>query len=235
MTQGSSKLKLTAAVAVVLTATTIHADANQTRIGFETVNGIKPFYREAGDPESPSIVMLHGFPSSSHQYRNLIRSLSDAYHVVAPDYPGFGSSDAPSPDSFSNTYDAHADHVDTFIEQRGITEYALVLQDYGAPVGFRVAVEHPERVTALLVQNGNAYVEGVSTTATETLQALWGNRTPEVDAQIAARLFSVEALQWQYTHGTRDPGSINPDNWNLDFLNFQRPGTKANMLALLYD
>ena len=212
-----------------------YADTTATSYGFEEVDGVDIFYREAGDPADPTIVMLHGFPSSSHQYRNLLRDLSADYHVIAPDYPGFGASEFPSPDEFDYTFDTLADYMDTFIEQRGITEYALVLHDYGAPVGFRIALEHPERVTALLVQNGNAYIEGVSPAASEPLQALWENRTPEVDAQVAANLFNVDALQWQYTHGTRNPAGILPDNWLLDLERVSRPGQYQAQLDLLTD
>ncbi|MEP2784727.1 MAG: alpha/beta hydrolase [Pseudoruegeria sp.] len=224
-----------AAIALTMTVSATIAQTSQTNFGYEDVNGIKIFYREAGDPINPSIVMLHGFPSSSHQYRNLIRDLSESYYVIAPDYPGFGSSDAPSADSFTYTFDSLADHIDTFIEQRGIDEYALVMHDYGAPVGFRIALEHPERANALLIQNGNAYMEGVNPAAAEPLQALWENRTPEVDAQVAANLFNVGALQWQYTHGTRNPEGILPDNWLMDFERVERDGQHKIQLDLLTD
>ena len=223
------------AIAFALTAAAASADTTQTRFGYETVNGISTFYREAGDPANPVIVMLHGFPSSSHQYRNLIRDLSDTYYVIAPDYPGFGSSDVPSPDSFIYTFDALADHIDTFIEQRDLTKYALVMHDYGAPVGFRIAVEHPERVSALLVQNGNAYTEGLSPIVSESLQTLGLNRPPEVEAQTVANLFTVGALQWQYTHGTRNPEGILPDNWLMDFERVERDGVATIQLDLLAD
>ncbi|WP_299598214.1 alpha/beta hydrolase [uncultured Tateyamaria sp.] len=222
-----------AALAFTMMITAGSAHAAPTSYGYENVEGIKIFYREAGDPSKPSIVMLHGFPSSSHQYRDLITDLSDDYHVIAPDYPGFGSSDFPTPDTFTYTFDNLADVMDTFIEQRGIEEYSLVMHDYGAPVGFRIALEHPERVSALLVQNGNAYIEGVSQAATEPLQALWENRTDEADAMVAANLFTVEALQWQYTHGTRNPESILPDNWLMDYERVQRPGQYKVQLDLL--
>ena len=223
------------AIALALTATAASADTTQTRYGYEAVNGINTFYREAGDPSSPAIVLLHGFPSSSHQYRNLIRDLGETYYVIAPDYPGFGSSDVPSPDSFNYTFDALADHIDTFIEQRGLMEYALVMHDYGAPVGFRIAVEHPERVSALLVQNGNAYTEGLSPIVSESLQTLGLNRSPEVEAQTVASLFTVGALQWQYTHGTRNPEGILPDNWLMDFERVERDGMATIQLDLLAD
>ncbi|WP_306141804.1 alpha/beta fold hydrolase [Roseibium sp. MMSF_3412] len=207
----------------------------ETRYGYETIDDLKIFFREAGDRSNPTIVMFHGFPSSSHQYRNLIEDLSEDYYVIAPDYPGFGASDFPAPEEFDYTFDNLADVVDTFLEQRGLTEYALVLHDYGAPVGFRIATEHPERVTALLVQNGNAYVEGVSADASGMLEALWQNRTPELEQNIIANAFSASALQWQYIHGTRNPDAINPDNWLLDIERMQRPGQHEMHLNLFED
>lgn len=225
----------TVALAFALSPQQAHADTTATRYGYEDVEGVNLFYREAGNPSNPAIVMLHGFPSSSHQYRNLIRDLSKTYYVFAPDYPGFGSSAFPPPDSFDYTFDNLAHHIDTLLEQRGISEYALVMHDYGAPVGFRVALEHPERVTALLIQNGNAYLEGVSSDASGPLQALWENRTPEVDAQVAASMFNPQAMQWQYTHGTRNPDGILPDNWLLDLERLQQPGQIEMHLNLLTD
>lgn len=234
-TKASMLLVSAAALFVAIAPQQAQANETMTRYGFEDVDGVNLFFREAGDVANPAIVMLHGFPSSSHQYRNLIRDLSNDYYVIAPDYPGFGSSEFPSPDSFEYTFDNLADHIDTFLEQREIAEYALVMHDYGAPVGFRIALEHPERVTALLIQNGNAYLEGVSQEASGPLQALWENRTPEVDAQVAANLFNPQTLQWQYTHGTRDPDGILPDNWLLDIERLQQPGQIEMHLDLLTD
>lgn len=231
--QKLSTVLVGAAIALSIAIAPGHLEAAPTSYGYETVDGVKIFYREAGDPSKPSIVMLHGFPSSSHQYRDLIRDLSDDYYVIAPDYPGFGSSDAPSAEEFTYTFDNVAQYMGSFIEQRGIDEYALVIHDYGAPIGFRIAVEQPERVTALLVQNGNAYIEGVSPASSEPLKALSENRTPELDAQFVTELFTVEALKWQYTHGTRNPDGILPDNWLMDFERVQRPGLSTIQLDLL--
>lgn len=179
--------------------------------------------------------MLHGFPSSSHQYRNLIRDLSESYYVIALDYLGFGSRDAPSSDSFAYTFDNIADHIDTFIEQSGIEKYTLVINDCGASVGFRIAFEHPDRITALPIQNGNAYVEDVSPNASEPLQELWESRMAEVDAQVVGNLINVGALQWQHTHGTRDPDGILPDNWLKDFERVERENQHTVQLDLLAD
>ena len=224
-----------ALLAHCLTAIPVFAETAPIRYDFETVDGTRIFYREAGDPANPAIVMLHGFPSSSHQYRDLINDLKDTYYVIAPDYPGFGASDFPTPDSFDYTFDNLADHMDALLEQRGVETYALVLHDYGAPVGFRIAVEHPERVTALLVQNGNAYDEGINPETSAPLKALWHNRTSALEAQFAANAFNPGALQWQYTHGTRDPEAILPDNWLLDIERMQRPGQEQMHLDLFYD
>lgn len=224
-----------ASMALSLTTIPTHAETNGMRYGFEAVKGTNIFYREAGDPANPAIVMLHGFPSSSHQYRDLIRDLSDRHYVVAPDYPGFGASDFPTPNTFDYTFDSLADHIDTLLEQRGISEYALVLHDYGAPVGFRIAIAHPDRITALLIQNGNAYEDGINPETSAPLKALWNNRTPELEAQFAASAFNPGALQWQYTHGTRDPNAILPDNWLLDIERMQRPGQAKMHLDLFVD
>lgn len=211
------------------------AATNSMSYGYEVVDGHKVFYREAGDTSNPTIVMLHGFPSSSHQYRNLLRDLSDAYHVIAPDYPGFGASDFPGRDEFDYTFDNLADTIDAFLEQRGLVKYSLVLHDYGAPVGFRIATKHPERVSALLVQNGNAYEEGIDPDTSAPLRQLWENRTPEVEEQFAANAFNPTALAWQYTHGTRNVDAILPDNWLLDIERMQRPGQHDMHLDLFHD
>ncbi|MBY5931485.1 alpha/beta hydrolase [Tateyamaria omphalii] len=213
-----------------------HAAAAETRYGYENVDGHDIFYREAGDPSDPTIVLLHGFPSSSHQYRDLIETLSDEFHLIAPDYPGFGASDFPSADAYSYSFDNFANTIDGFLEQRGQNEYALFIQDYGAPVGMRIATEHPERVQALIVQNGNVYEEGLNPDTWAPIMALWeGGRNAEIEAQIAAQVFSLEGLKWQYTHGTRNPEAILPDNWLLDHQLINREGQHDIQLGLFYD
>ncbi|WP_415400862.1 alpha/beta fold hydrolase [Tateyamaria sp. SN3-11] len=219
--------------AILLTASVAAAD---TRYGYETVDGNKIFYREAGDASNPTLVLLHGFPSSSHQYRNLINELSDEYHLIAPDYPGFGASDFPAATDYTYSFDNIADTIDTFLEQRGLDSYSLFIQDYGAPVGMRIATEHPERVQALIVQNGNVYEEGVNPDTWAPIMALWeGGRNAEIEAQIAAQVFSMGGLQWQYTHGTRNPDGILPDNWLLDYQLINREGQHEVQLGLFYD
>lgn len=209
----------------------------EVRYGKEEVEGVGVFFREAGDPAKPTIVLLHGFPHSSHQYRNLIRDLGDDYHLIAPDYPGFGASDFPSAEEYEYSFDNIARTVDLFLQQRGIERYSLFLQDYGAPVGFRIATAHPERVEALIVQNGNAYEEGLNPETWAPIMNLWetGLGNEKLKAAIASSVFSLEGLRWQYTHGTRNPDAILPDNWLLDHQAFSRPGQHEMQLGLFYD
>lgn len=210
-------------------------NSNHVRYRTEKVNGLDIFYREAGTPSRPAVVLLHGFPASSHMYRDVLRGLGDRYYLIAPDYPGFGDSSFPPPDEFTYTFDSLAEIMDTFLEQRGLNQYVLMVQDYGAPVGFRIAVKHPERVAGFVVMNGNAYKEGLSAEGWGPIFEYWKNRTPELEAQITANVFSLEGMKWQYTHGTRDPGGINPDSWNLDYMKISRPGQHRAQLDLFYD
>lgn len=223
-------------IGVAVLVALAHPASAETSYGYETVNGHQIFYREAGDPANPTIVLLHGFPSSSHQYRNLINDLSDEFHLIAPDYPGFGASDFPSPEEYTYSFDSFADTIDGFLEQRGIDAYGLFIQDYGAPVGMRIATAHPERVQALIVQNGNVYEEGLNPDTWAPIMALWdGGRNAEIEAQIAAQVFSLEGLKWQYAHGTRNPEGILPDNWLLDHQLINREGQHEIQLGLFYD
>ena len=176
------------------------------------VLGRRVFYREAGDPAAPAVVLLHGTPASSHMYRNLIPALADRFHVVAPDYPGFGHSDVPGTADFAYTFDNLADHVDALLDSLGVRRYALYVQDYGAPVGWRLALRHPERISAIVTQNGNAYVEGFVGDAMEPLFAYGRDRT-EVNAAALRELISPAGLEWQYTHGVSDPTVVDPDAW----------------------
>ncbi|TRX60578.1 alpha/beta hydrolase [Fulvivirga sp. M361] len=210
-------------------------DHSKTVIAYRSreIQGVKVAYREAGNPENPAIVLLHGFPTSSHMYRKVLAALSDEYYLIAPDYPGFGESDFPSPDTFEYTFDHLASIIDDFLESMSINRYALMIQDYGAPIGFRIATAHPERVTAIINQNGNAYEEGLGE-AWKDVKALWKDKnTANENAMLGA--FSLEGLKWQYTHGTRNPDHVNPDTWNLDFLRLSRPGAHRANLDLFYD
>jgi pimeloyl-ACP methyl ester carboxylesterase len=196
------------------------------------VDGLGIFYREAGPRDAPVVLLLHGFPTSSRMYRNLIPALADRFHVIAPDYPGFGGSSMPSPGAFDYTFNRLASVMERFTERLGLTRYSLYLQDYGAPVGFRLAVRHPERVQALVIQNGNAYDEGLRE-FWKPLKAYWNDPTDENRAVLAQSL-ELEATKWQYTHGVRQPESIEPDNWLVDQYLLDRPGNKAIQLQLFF-
>ncbi|MEE9148527.1 MAG: alpha/beta hydrolase, partial [Candidatus Tectomicrobia bacterium] len=198
-----------------------------------TVNGVDIFYREAGPKTAPTILLLHGFPTSSHMFRNLIPALSDQFHVVAPDYPGFGNSAMPTVEEFDYTFDHLADVIDSFVQKLGLTKYSLYVMDYGAPVGFRLAVKHPERVQALIVQNGNAYEEGLRE-FWKPFRVYWKERT-EKNAEPLKKFLNLGATKWQYTHGVRNEEAISPDNWIVDQYFQDRPGNKAIQLQLFYD
>jgi pimeloyl-ACP methyl ester carboxylesterase len=199
------------------------------------IDGIKMFYREAGPPNAPVVLLLHGFPASSFMYRDLMTRLADRFRVIAPDYPGFGYSDAPSTEAFSYTFDHLADLVEKFTEQLRLTKYALYMQDYGGPVGFRLASRHPERVTALVIQNANAYEEGLPESFWGPVRALWRDPSAANFAKIREAAMSDAALEWNYTHGVKNPQQISPDSWTLQRALLTRPGNEQIMLALLYD
>jgi pimeloyl-ACP methyl ester carboxylesterase len=197
------------------------------------VNGLTIFYREAGPKDAPVLLLLHGFPTSSRMFRNLIPALADRYHVIAPDYPGFGYSAAPSVDQFDYTFDHLADIIDVFVTQLGLKKYSLYVQDYGAPVGYRLAVRHPERVQALIVQNGNAYVDGIDNDFWTPIKKFWADKSPENSAALRQAL-TLDAIKWQYTHGVRQPEKIDPDTWTIDQALLTKPGEEAIQLALFY-
>jgi pimeloyl-ACP methyl ester carboxylesterase len=197
------------------------------------VDGLDIFYREAGRKDAPTILLLHGFPTSSQMFRNLMPALADRFHLVAPDYPGFGQSSMPPVDSFEYTFDRLADVIDKFTQQLGLTRYSLYVMDYGAPVGFRLAVKHPERVQALIVQNGNAYEEGLRE-FWEPLRAYWKAPT-EANAAALRKFFALDATKWQYTHGVRNVEAISPDLWVADQYLLDRPGNQEIQLRLFYD
>jgi pimeloyl-ACP methyl ester carboxylesterase len=199
-----------------------------------TVDGQTVFYREAGDKENaPTILLLHGFPTSSHMFRNLIPALADKFHLVAPDYPGFGYSSMPSAEKFEYTFDHLAEIVDKFLKQIGVERYSLYVMDYGAPIGYRIAVKHPEKIEALIVQNGNAYDEGLGE-FWEPLRAYW-NEPNEKNKNALKKFLSIEATRWQYTHGVKNENEISPDNWIHDQLLLDRPGNNEIQLQLFYD
>jgi pimeloyl-ACP methyl ester carboxylesterase len=205
-----------------------------TTYHFATVRGRQVFYREAGDATHPTILLLHGFPTSSHMYRDLIPKLADRFHVIAPDYIGFGQSDAPSAEDFRYSFDALTDHTAGLLDQLGVRSYLLYMQDYGGPVGFRLFTQHPERVKGLVVQNANAYLEGVGELPRQIFLPLWAERNATTEA--GARSFlAPETTKFQYQVGARNPQAISPDNWTIDQALLDRPGTEAYQLDLLED
>lgn len=197
------------------------------------VSNINVFYREAGDKSNPTILLLHGFPSSSHMYRNLIAELMDEYHIIAPDYPGFGNSDQPKQDEFEYTFENISNLINQFVETIGLNKYSIYVHDYGAPVGFRLATKHPERIQAIITQNGNAYIEGLLE-AWDPVRAYWANPTEENKNNLSG-LFEAEFTKFQYVNGTRNPERISPDTWNLDQYVLDRPGNKEIQIGLFYD
>ena len=197
------------------------------------VDGVEIFYREAGPADAPTIVLLHGFPTSSHMFRNLIPALADRYRVIAPDYPGFGLSAMPDRAAFKYSFASYADLVDKLLAKLGAERYALYVMDYGAPVGFRLALEHPERVTALVTQNGNAYEDGLSP-YWEPIKAYWA--AGAADKREALRsVMSFESTRFQYLDGVKDPSRVDPSTWIYDQLFLDRPGNIEIQLDLIYD
>lgn len=197
------------------------------------VDGLDIFYREDGKRDKPTLLLLHGFPSSSYQFRNLIPLLANEFHLVAPDYPGFGNSSMPRVDEFDYTFDHLSEIVEQLIEALGIQKYSLYLFDYGAPIGFRIASKHPERVESLIIQNGNAYDEGLRESFWDPLKAYWKDRSP-ANADALRKFLTIDATKWQYTNGTRNPDRISPDNWNMDQFFLNRPGNDEIQLQLFY-
>jgi pimeloyl-ACP methyl ester carboxylesterase len=198
------------------------------------VNGVNIFYREAGNPAHPKLVLLGGFPASSHQFRNLIPALADKFHVLSPDYPGFGNSDMPDPETFPYTFDRLAEVIEGWLEQLEVTRFGLYVQDYGGPVGFRILSRHPEWLEWLIVQNSNAYEEGFTAAWDGIRHRLWQNRTAETEAPLLGFL-ELEGIRSVYLHGHADPALISPDNWNMDYRFMERPGARRVQLDLLYD
>jgi len=208
--------------------------ARQVSHGTIKVGGLQIAYREAGDPSNPKLVLLHGFPSSSHQYRDLIRSLSVTFHVIAPDYPGFGLSDIPNPASYSYTFGGLSDVVEEFLSLKGFKHYGLFVQDYGGPVGFRIISRNPEALDWLIVQNSNGYEVGFTAAWDGFRGALWKNRTPETEEPLRGFL-TRDAIKSIYLHGAENPELISPDNWESDANFMLRPDAVRVNLDLFYD
>jgi len=197
------------------------------------VDGLKLFYREAGDASRPTVLLLHGFPSASHMFRDLIPELAEHYHVVAPDLPGFGMTEQPARDRFGYTFENITNVVGRFTEVLGLDKFAIYVFDYGAPVGFRLAVKHPERITAIVTQNGNTYVEGVSDVFAPVM-AYW-NEPTQANRDALRGFLAPETTLFQYTHGVDDPAKVSPDGRNLDDFYLSRPGNDEIQLDLLLD
>jgi len=198
------------------------------------VSGLNIAYREAGDPASPKLVLLHGFPASSHQYRDLIPALASRFHVIAPDYPGFGNSDMPDPAMYAYTFDKLSEVVETFLVDRGFDHYGLFVQDYGGPVGFRIVMRHPEALDWLIIQNTNAYEVGFTKAWDGFRGALWKNRSAETEKPLAAFL-EHDAIKGIYLFGAKNPELISPDNWESDSAYMQRANARRVQLDLFYD
>ena len=258
-----SSLKKVIVLAAVITISiaglfTTKADAQQAYPTLHKtikVDELDIFYREAGPADAPTILLLHGFPTSSHMFRNLIPALSDKFHLVAPDYPGYGNSSMPTVNEFEYTFDHMAEIIEKFIGKLGVKKYSLYLMDYGAPVGFRLAVAHPERVDALIIQNGNAYDEGLDNNFWEPIKAYWKSRKAYnkgldnawwknikaaykketmANEEALRFLFTIGATKWQYTNGIRNTETISPDTWNEDQRLLDRPGNQEIQLQLFY-
>lgn len=197
------------------------------------VDGLKVFYRSAGDPSAPAVLLLHGFPSASHMFRDLIPELASQYHVVAPDLPGFGMTEQPARDVFAYTFENIAEVIGRFTEALGLTRFAIYVFDYGAPVGFRLALAHPDRITAIVSQNGNTYREGLSE-GFAPLRSYW-NEPTEANRNALRALLSPQTTLFQYTHGVSDPELVSPDGRNLDDFYLARPGNDEIQLDLFGD
>jgi pimeloyl-ACP methyl ester carboxylesterase len=202
--------------------------------GSTEVAGLKIAYREAGHPANPKLVLLHGFPASSHQYRDLIRSLADRFHVIAPDYPGFGHSDIPDPAKYAYTFDGISQVMEKFLALKGFERYGLFVQDYGGPVGFRILGRNPGALEWLIIQNSNAYEVGFTSAWDGLRGALWVNRSDETEQPLRAFL-ERDTIRTIYLHGAQRPELVSPDNWESDVAFMQRPHATRLNLDLFYD
>ncbi len=252
----SSSFVVSGAV-IAQTPSAIAQHSAVTTVAYKTVtiDGLDVFYREAGPKTAPTLLLLHGFPTSSHMFRDLIPALADKYHVIAPDYPGFGNSSMPKVSEFDYSFDNLANVVEKFTEKVGLTKYSLYLMDYGAPIGFRIAAKHPDRIETLIIQNGNAYNEGIDNIFWEPIKEYWKDRgavnkgldnafwknvktaynNPNLPNESALRfVFSLAATKWQYTNGVRNVESISPDTWGHVQPLLDREGNHEIQLQLFY-
>ncbi|UPG94543.1 alpha/beta fold hydrolase [Luteibacter aegosomatissinici] len=231
-------LILGAATAVAVAGTAVGAPAASiatpaVTFHYVKVDDVTVFYREAGDPHKPTVLLLHGFPTSSFMYRNLIPKLADRYHVIAPDLPGFGFTQSPDRAHYAYTFEHLAQTVDHFTQIAGLKTYAIQVFDYGAPVGWRLAVAHPERITAIVSQNGNAYEEGLST-GWQPIQKYWKDGS-QANRDALRDFLKLDAIKWQYTHGTRNPDDVAPETYTLDAAMVSRPENTEIQLDLFHD
>jgi pimeloyl-ACP methyl ester carboxylesterase len=213
---------------------TANAVIPHTSIHRVEADGVTVFYREAGPPNGPVILLLHGFPTSSFQFRELIPRLADRYRVIAPDFPGFGFTEVPEQRRYKYSFDALASTVLAFTDALQLKSYALYVFDYGAPVGFRLAMARPERVTAIISQNGNAYEEGLGD-AWGPIRKYWAEPTAENREVIRKNILTLEGTRWQYTHGSKNPESVTPESYTLDWALLERPGNNEIQLDLFLD
>jgi pimeloyl-ACP methyl ester carboxylesterase len=202
--------------------------------GTQEIQGLSVFYREAGDPSLPTIVLLGGFPSSSHMFRTLMPALQDRFHMIAPDYPGFGNTEMPDPSTFAYTFDHLGEITEQLLVKLGVTRAGWYLQDYGGPIGFRVIEKHPEWVEWLIIQSANAYEEGFTSAWDAIRHALWVNRTPETEAPLEGFL-QLDGVKSIYLQGHRNPAIISPDAWNMDLNFLARPNAHKVQIELFYD
>lgn len=220
---------LTAAPAFA-SSVAVSVQNNDVNYRSEVINGVKVAYREAGDPNRPTILLLHGFPTSSHMYRDLIPELATRYHVIAPDYPGYGASDMPAAEDFEYSFANIANMMTTLINRKGVDKYSVYLMDYGAPIGYRMYAKDPKRVSGFIIQNGNAYEEGLKE-FWDPLKAYWADDSAK-NADALRAFFAIDATKWQFTHGTQNPDNINPDNfWHVQYL-LDRPGNQDVQLEM---
>ncbi|WP_448097744.1 alpha/beta fold hydrolase [Luteibacter yeojuensis] len=217
----------------VTTSPPVRASELVTHHRFATIDGLRIFYREAGPVDAPTVLLLHGFPTSSHMFRHLIPALADRYHVIAPDYPGYGQSDMPDPATYAYTFDAFGNIVGKLLDDLGITKYAMYVMDYGAPVGWRLFLKSPESLTALIVQNGNAYDEGL-TGFWDPIKAYWNDGSKQ-HRDALRWLVNLDTTKFQYLDGVDDPTRISPDNWVHDQALLDRPKNVEVQMDVMYD
>lgn len=215
--------------------TTLTSAPTPTEIHHQSIEieGLDIFYREAGSKDAPTLLLLHGFPTSSHMFRNLIPALADTFHLIAPDYPGFGASSMPLVNEFEYSFNKLADVMAQFVSRLGLQKYFLYLMDYGAPIGYRLATKYPEKVQGIIVQNGNAYDEGLRE-FWDPIKAYWQDKTADNAKVLADNLLTLEATKWQYTNGVRNPETVSPDNWFHDQYLLNRPGNQEIQLELFH-